>query len=250
MTGMFTTLAAQTGSAQAGSAQAVGAQVGDPVGRDEAREMARRELEKQVYQRDKPSWLERLWNDFADWLQNLFSQSPDPNSQGSGSGWASIAVIAVIALVAVALVVWLMRGRRNPRSRSDPLLDDVPSTAVDHRDAAERHAASGQWAEAIRERLRAIARDLEERAVLAARPGRTADELAAEAGEAVPALADDLRAAVLVFDDVWYGERPGTAEGYARVKDVDERLRAAKPKPLEADELASAGAGDEGGPRW
>ncbi|MFB4306052.1 DUF4129 domain-containing protein [Actinomadura sp. GTD37] len=222
----------------------------DPIGRDEARELARRELEKQIYQRDKPSWLERWWGEFTEWLARLFSRAPNPEAQGSGGGWASIAIIVVIALIAIALVAWLMWGRRNPRSRADALLDDEPSTALDHRDAAERHAAAGQWAEAIRERLRAIARDLEERAVLSARPGRTADELAAEAGEAVPELADELAAGVRVFDDVWYGDRPGTAEGYARMRDLDERLRATKPKPLESDDLSLAGAGEEGGPRW
>ncbi|MCP9950522.1 DUF4129 domain-containing protein [Actinomadura madurae] len=222
----------------------------DPIGRDEAREMARRELEKQVYQRDKPSWLERAWDDFTEWLRELTSGAPDPQGQGDGGGWLSIAIMVVIALIAVALIVWLMRGRRNPRSRKDPLLEDEPSRAVDHRDAAERYAEAGQWAEAIRERLRAMARDLEERAVLAARPGRTADELAAEAGEAVPDLAEDLSAGVRIFDDVWYGDRPGTPEGYARMTELDERLRAARPKPLEADDLALAGADDEGGPRW
>ncbi|GAA1856835.1 DUF4129 domain-containing protein [Actinomadura bangladeshensis] len=222
----------------------------DPIGRDEARELARRELEKQIYQRDKPSMLERWWDEFAEWLQDLFNRAPTPGSQGSGGGWVSIAIIVVIALVAVGLVVWLMWGRRNLRSRTDPLLEEAPSTALDHREAAERHAAAGQWAEAIRERLRAIARDLEERAVLAARPGRTADELAAEAGEAVPELADELAAGVRIFDDVWYGDRPGTAEGYARMTDLDERLRAMKPKPLESDDLSLAGAGEEGGPRW
>ncbi|MFI0486266.1 DUF4129 domain-containing protein [Actinomadura sp. 9N215] len=222
----------------------------DPVGRDEAREMARRELEKQVYQRDKPSWLQRTWDDFSEWLQDLFNRSPSPDSQGSGGGWTSIVIVVVILLIAVALVAWLMRGRRNLRSRNEPLLDDETSTALDHRDAAERHAAAGQWAEAIRERLRAMARDLEERAVLAARPGRTADELAQETGEAVPELADDLRVAVRIFDDVWYGDRPGTAEGYAQVKDVDEKLRAAKPKPLEADDLMPVAAGEDGGTRW
>ncbi|SNS89070.1 protein of unknown function [Actinomadura meyerae] len=222
----------------------------DPIGRDEARELARRELEKQVYQRDKPSWLERLWADFSEWLSGLFNRAPDPGSQGSGGGWASIVIIVVVLVIAVALIAWLMRGRRNPRSRDDALLEDVPSTALDHRQAAEAHAAAGEWAEAIRERLRAIARDLEERAVLAARPGRTADELAAEAGEAVPELAGELAAGVRIFDDVWYGDRPGTPEGYARMKALDERLRATKPKPLEADDLTPAGAGEEGGPRW
>ncbi|WUI00651.1 DUF4129 domain-containing protein [Spirillospora sp. NBC_00431] len=212
--------------------------------------MARRELDKQVYQRDKPSWLERMWDDFSEWLRDLSSRSPSPDSQGSGGGWMSIVIIIVVLLIAAALVAWLMRGRRNLRSRSEPLLEDAPSTALDHRAAAERHAAAGQWAEAIRERLRAIARDLEERAVLAARPGRTADELAQETGEAVPELADDLHAAVRIFDDVWYGDRPGTSEGYAQVTGVDEKLRAAKPKPLEADDLTPVGAGEDGGPRW
>ncbi|WP_341770671.1 DUF4129 domain-containing protein [Actinomadura rubrisoli] len=233
----------------------------DPIGRDEAREMARRELDKQIYERDKPSWLERTWDRFADWLRDLFSQASQPNAHGNGGGWLSVAVIVLIAIVAVALVVWLMWGRRNPRSRADPLLEEAPSSAFDHREAAERYAAAGQWAEAIRERLRAIARDLEERAVLGPRPGRTADELAAEAGEAVPELADGLRAGVRIFDDVWYGDRPGTAEGYARLKDLDERLRAARPKPLESDDLTPAGvaapggaagaeADEDGGTRW
>lgn len=222
----------------------------DPIGRDEAREMARRELEKQVYQRDKPSWLERWWDEFTEWLHQLFNKAPNPNAQGGGGGWVSIAIIVAVLLIVAGLVAWLMWDRRNPRSRADALLEDEPSTALDHRDAAERHAAAGRWAEAIRERLRAIARDLEERAVLSARPGRTADELAAEAGEAVPELAGELAAGVRIFDDVWYGDRPGTSEGYARMTELDERLRATKPKPLEADDLSLAGAGEEGGARW
>lgn len=240
----------------------------DPVGRDEARDMARRELEKQIYQRDKPSWLERTWNRFTEWLQELFNRASAPNAAGNDGGWFSIIVIVLIVIVAVALVTWLLWGRGNPRSRKKALLEDEPSTALDHRSEAERYAAAEQWAEAIRERLRAIARDLEERAVLAPRAGRTADELAAEAGEAVPELADALRAGVRIFDDVWYGDRPGTREGYAQLSDLDERLRAARPKPLEPDGLipagglpddaasspaaltAASGAAEDGGPRW
>lgn len=216
--------------------------------------MARRELDKQIYQRDKPSWLERAWDRFSEWLRDLFSHASQPKAHGNGGGWVSLAVIAVIAVVAIALVVWLMWGRRNPRSRTNALLDDEPSTALDHREAAERYAAEGRWAEAIRERLRAVARDLEERAVLAPRPGRTADELAAEAGEAVPELADALRAGVRIFDDVWYGDRPATADGHARLRDLDERLRAIRPKPLGPGDLTPAGvagaADEDGGARW
>src|SRR3954452_6676662 len=110
-----------------------------------------------------------------------------------------------------------MGNVRRAAAARGSLLDDTRSTAEDHRAAAERHAAAGEWPQAIRERLRAIARDLEERAILDPRPGRTADELATEAGAALPDHADELAAGVRVFDDVWYGGRSGDAEGYRQL---------------------------------
>ena len=76
----------------------------------------------------------------------------------------------------------------------------------------------------MRERLRAVVRELEALGVLDPRPGRTADEVAREAGTAVPEVADDLSRAVGVFAEVWYGGRPADAEGYAVLVEVDRRL--------------------------
>ncbi|MEV4252094.1 DUF4129 domain-containing protein [Spirillospora sp. NPDC049652] len=219
-----------------------------PVDRDTARELARRELEKPVYQRDKASWLERTLSRFADWLHDLFSHAQTPDAKGGGTeGWVSIAVIVLLVILAAAVVFWLMRGGRNRRSKDEALLDDEPSTSADHRAEAERLAAAGAWPGAIRERLRAMARDLEERAILSPRPGRTADELATETGTAIPELAGDLRTAVRIFDDVWYGDRPGSAEEYARVTAVDDRLRSTKPKALDDADLLPA---DGWSSRW
>ena len=75
--------------------------------------------------------------------------------------------------------------------------------------AADAHAARGEWADAVRERLRAVVRSLEERAVLDERPGRTADEAAAEAGTALPTCADDLRRSARLFDDIWGARNAG-----------------------------------------
>jgi hypothetical protein len=69
--------------------------------------------------------------------------------------------------------------------------------------------------------MRAVARELEERNVLAARPGRTADELAREAGAAIAAAATALRAAARSFDTVVYGRRDATADHYAQVRAAD-----------------------------
>jgi hypothetical protein len=202
-----------------------------PVGRDEARELARRELHKQIYRRDEPSFLDRVLRKISDWLNRLFGHTPGEHG-GGGWGWTAL-VVLVILLILVAAAVWWRVGsvRRNAAERAS-LLDDAHSTAEDHRTAAERHAAAGEWPEAIRERLRAIARDLEERVIVEPRPGRTADELAAEAGAALPDHAEELAAGVRIFDDVWYGGRRGDADGYARLTELDRRLRAARPAPL------------------
>ncbi|RAY14502.1 DUF4129 domain-containing protein [Actinomadura craniellae] len=211
----------------------------EPIARDPARELAERELEKPIYHRDDPSLLEQIWQRFSEWLRDLFNRVPDPQAQGAGGGIFSWVIVALVVIIAVGLVAWVMRGRRNTRSERAALLDEQPSTALDHRAAAERHALAGEWAEAIRERLRAIARDLEERAILPARPGRTADELAGEAGTELPDHADELRACVLIFDDVWYGDRPGTEAGYARLTALDTALRSARPRPLPQPEAVS-----------
>jgi hypothetical protein len=98
-------------------------------------------------------------------------------------------------------------------------------TADEHRAAAERAATAGDLAEAVRERFRAVVRELEQRGVLDPRAGRTVDEVAQEAGTALPLVADDLRGAAVQFDDVWYGGRPATAEGYRQLVCVDDRVR-------------------------
>jgi uncharacterized protein DUF4129 len=210
----------------------------EPIGRDEARELARRELEKPIYHRDEPSLFERMLQKINDWLTELFSTASDPSRGGIGGGWLAWVVILVLLVAVIVAVAWWVRIRQNVKSARSALLDDAPSTARAHRSEAERLAAAGRWATAIRERLRAVARDLEERAILDPRPGRTADELAAEAGPALPDLADELRAGVLIFDDVWYGDRPATPEGYAHLTRLEERVRKARPRPLRADEPA------------
>ncbi len=100
------------------------------------------------------------------------------------------------------------------------------------------------------ERVRAIACDLDERAVLTPRAGRTAHEMAGEAAAALPAETAALRGTALLFDDICYGGRPGTQEAYALVSDLDTRISAAAPKPgaILREPGAGAGAGAGAGP--
>ncbi|WP_030548525.1 DUF4129 domain-containing protein [Streptomyces albus] len=198
-----------------------------------AREAAEDELSRRMYREHEPSLLRRALDRFWEWLDTLFNAAAGV-TPGGPVGLA--VVIAVLLLLVVAL-----RLRLGPLHRTSTaavaLFDDRPRSATEHRTAAERHAAAQEWDLAVRERMRALVRSLEERALLDPRPGRTADEAAAEAGRPLPAHADQLRTAARDFDAVTYGGRPGTAEVYGRLRDLDVQLQHTKPQP------AGAGAG-------
>ncbi|WP_436846435.1 DUF4129 domain-containing protein [Streptomyces griseorubiginosus] len=193
--------------------------------RDPAREAARRELAKRMYHENDPSWFQRALNAFWNWVSKLFDAA---SSATPGGPLGLVVVIAVVLLVAGALWWRLGTPGRGPSS-SAALFDDRPRSAADHRAAAEAHAAQGHWNQAVQERMRAIVRSLEERALLDIRPGRTADEAAAEAGRALPSHTDRLRSAARDFDDVTYGGRSATEQSYHRIADLDRDLDRTKP---------------------
>lgn len=194
-------------------------------GRDEAREAAERELAEPAYHADDPSLVEQGVQWVIDRLDELLERAEGV----APGGYAGLAMLGVLLVVAV-VVVRLRLGRIGRVARAEPALFDAgPRTAGDHRRAADAHADRGEWAAAVRERLRAVVRGLEERSLLDPRPGRTADEAAVEAGRVLPACAAGLRTAARTFDEVWYGGRPATAAMDAELRAVDDAVRAARP---------------------
>jgi Domain of unknown function (DUF4129) len=83
---------------------------------------------------------------------------------------------------------------------------------------ADRYAAEGRFAEAVRERLRAMVRELVDRGVITHRPGWTVTELAQEAGASRPPVAPSMRDASGIFSDIWYAKRPASSEHDGRMK--------------------------------
>ncbi|WP_180303539.1 DUF4129 domain-containing protein [Streptomyces sp. JV178] len=193
--------------------------------RDPAREAARRELSKGMYHENDPSWYERAMDAFWDWIGKLFG-----TASAATPGGAIGLVVIVLAVLALVGALWWRLGtpHRTPAS-SARLFDDRPRSAAEHRAAAEAHAAQGHWNQAVQERMRAVVRSLEERALLDVRPGRTADEAASEAGRVLPAHADRLRTAARDFDDVTYGGRAAAEGTYRHLAALDDDLERTKP---------------------
>ncbi|MGW6919042.1 DUF4129 domain-containing protein [Kitasatospora sp. NPDC054939] len=219
------------------------------VPRDPAREAAEQELVKADYHRHDPNLLERLFDWFTDRLDEALGALAGDGVDGT-TGLILFGVVAVI----VAGAVWWRLGapRRAARSEFAVFGRTGPRTAAEHRAEADLHAAAGRWAEAVREQMRAIVRGLEERTLLDPRPGRTADEAAAEAGRALPEHAAALAAAARTFDDIAYGERTADQAAHQLLRDLDRALERARPAaaaaPVPAGAAAPAPAPAQGGP--
>jgi Domain of unknown function (DUF4129) len=209
------------------------------AGRATARGMARTELAKPIYHQGT-SLTDRVIAKIISFFGGLVRQA---NSAVPG-GWWTLVVLGAAAVILIGVVLARLGPvSRAHRDRGGPLRGGGTVTAHGHRVAAQQLAAAGDWSGAIRETLRAIAAELEERAILPPRAGRTADELAAEAGRALPEHGGELGSAARIFDDVCYGQRPGTEHGYARLRDLDAAVRVARPLPL------APPAGPPGAPR-
>jgi Domain of unknown function (DUF4129) len=189
------------------------------IDRDAAHDAAQRELSKPIY--PKASLTDRL----GDWLDELMYRIFLEGSSIPG-GWFTISILLIIVAVAVVVAIRIARRTmRTNRGAEHTLFGTQELRAAEHRATAEQYAAGGNWAAAIRHRLRAIARQLEEGGILEPAPGRTATELAKDAGVMVPSLVGELLQAANAFNDVTYGERPGTESAYRMIATLDDHLR-------------------------
>lgn len=196
-----------------------------PVSRDEARQAAERETSKGIYAQSRPGPVERVVEAALEWLDRLLGRVA---SATPGGGLGLLLLIGILVGLAV-LVAWRTGPvRRGARTGAAVVELSGPLDAAEHRRRADAYSTEGRFAEAVRERMRAIVRELEARGVLEPRPGRTADEVAREAGAAVRAVAPDLRTAATVFDEVWYGGRPATAQADALLRQADQRVQRAQ----------------------
>lgn len=192
------------------------------IDRDTARDAAERELAKPIYPRQSPK------QQLIDYIETLLQRLVVKGAALPG-GWFTITVLAILVAAAVVTAVRINRRTLRGGHADRPLFGPTQLSAAEHRAAAERCAAVEDWAGAIRHRLRAVARELEQTGVIDSTPGRTATELARAAGAALPGLANGLTRSAATFNDVSYGQLPGTADGYRIVADLDAALRTAVP---------------------
>jgi len=206
-----------------------------PIGRDPAQRLARQELSRAVYH--QTSFRRVIVEHILAFLRSIFANA----SRVTPGGWWTVVALASLAVLIGAVIAArlgpLARSARQTTALHDP--GARPLTAAQLREEAEASAAGGDYGTGVLQRLRAIAAGCEERGILAPQAGRTADELARQAGLAFPGHAGDLAAAARLFDRVRYGGDTGTRDGYELLRDLDLRLAGLAARP--ADDADPAG---------
>jgi Domain of unknown function (DUF4129) len=193
------------------------------IDRDAAHQAAQAELDKPIYSKPSPG------QQLLEWINELVYNLLQKTASIPG-GWLTATVLLTLLAIAVVIAIHIARRTMRTNRGADYLLFEAAQlTAAQHRATAESYAAEGNWAAAIRHRLRAVARQLEETGILHSAPGRTANELARDAGAVLPRLSSELSQAATAFNDVTYGERPGTETAYQMIADLDGHLQSRSP---------------------
>jgi hypothetical protein len=209
------------------------------IGRDEAQRRAAEELAKAKYG-GTPEWLVELAERADRWLQrivDLIIRILIERNQGGGVNLGFLVAVGIL-LVVIALVVWRVGlPRWRPHHRDAAVAVDSSRPAADYRALAEEHAARGDWAAAVRDRFRALVRELETQAILDVRPARTAWEAAYRAFQVLPTCREALQAGAESFNAVVYGDRPANSAAYQQMVAIEQQVTAAAGEAdLAADE--------------
>ncbi|WP_152364683.1 DUF4129 domain-containing protein [Microlunatus speluncae] len=202
------------------------------LGREEARRRVLEELAKTKYEGELPPWLQDLMNRLQDLLIEIvrfvLGLGSPAGAAGGGINIGFVIMVAVI-VIGIGLLVWkvgLPRWRRS-RIRDADVELDADLAPADYRTAAERFAAAGDWRAAVRDRFRAVVKELEIVTILDPRPARTAFEASTLAGRALPEQASVLRAGAEVFSAVMYGDRAADGSTYRQLVELDRQVTAA-----------------------
>jgi hypothetical protein len=196
----------------------------DDVTREAARRAAQEELLDRRYAGAQPPLLIRV----VGRLVRKFLELLDKAAGGVPGGRLGLLLLALLIAAAVALILVRLRPLRAGAGSADVFTSGRALSAAEHRALADQAAATGQWADAVRERLRAIVRELEARGVIEPRPGRTAGEVARDGSTAVPTIAEPLLRATRTFDEIWYGGRNADASSYDVLVAADDAVTSAR----------------------
>ncbi|MEK8132290.1 DUF4129 domain-containing protein [Paenibacillus filicis] len=175
------------------------------------------------YLRERPSpllgWLERMW-------EKLFGLFPDVGLPPGTSKLLAYTVLGIVLVLLGAAILWLIRSaillrRSRMRSVFGSAADLDRSSAV-YREEAERLAAAGDYAEAVRRMFLGLLLQLDEQGWVRAEKWKTNREYIEELLDSKPGLAASFADVAALFEHVVYGGGEVSSSDYVRLRDMAE----------------------------
>ena len=185
-------------------------------------------------------WGREMAERFAQWLDKLFRNRRAPNAPNLTGVKAFVKflqfllyfVLAVAGIVAIYLLArtasargWLKNLRKRKRETASDLQVDLSGDGiVDPLGNARALAAKGAYRDAVRMAYIASLRRLRENGLLVLEPNKTNWEYQRELRRRSRPAFDTLLPATQMFDRLWYGRHPGTAEEFGEAVRVHDAL--------------------------
>jgi hypothetical protein len=185
-----------------------------------------RELAKGEYRASQPTWFDRVATAITNWFNSLGAKS-GPSLPGLGP--VVIVVIVAVVLVIAFFVFGLPRLNRRSAVTGELFGEDDQRSAAEILRAARAAAAAGNYALAIAEGLRSVARSLGERTLVTMFPGTTAQDFARHASAIFPIYSTQLAEIATSFDAVRYLNEAGTEQQWREVERLARDLQTAQP---------------------
>jgi Domain of unknown function (DUF4129) len=186
---------------------------------DDAHDWLRDELLKPEYQ-DR-----NIIGRVIDWFARQFDSGV--NAASVSPLLTTLAAVAIFVLL-VAGIGWLAaRTRRTSLATGagGAVIDDSRIGAAEYRRRAESALANGDFAGAVIDGFRALARDQIDQGQIEDLPQATARELGVLLARRHPVAADPLMSAAQLFDAVLYGDRPASRQQAHDVLGLDQLVR-------------------------
>ncbi len=185
-----------------------------------------RELAKGQYRASQPTWFDRAATAVSNWFNSLGTKS-GPSIPGLGP--LVIVVIVAVILIIAFFVFGLPRLNRRSAVSGELFGEDDQRSAAEILRAARAAAAGGDYALAIMEGLRSIARSLGDRTLVTMFPGLTAQDFARRASGVFPTYSTQLASIARSFDAVRYLDEPGSEQQWREVERLARDLASAQP---------------------
>lgn len=184
---------------------------------DDATRRAERILERPEFDELEPTLADRV----IDWIAEQVGRAFGDVVGGGGGGAFGWVLVLVLTAAVVVLLARAARTFQRSAAVDDAVVDEeVRRPPEDWRRLAREHEAAARWRESVVATYRQVVATLVRAGIASDLAGRTTGEYRRDVARRAPAVAADFVALSDLFDAVWFGDLPASADDVRTANDL------------------------------